>query len=66
MVINCSAEMERESQEINVVVAAAEKYLGEMFPLSCAAPLGLQQQKKYQPTQRSMRLNFIQHSSFPL
>ena len=39
MVINCSAEMERESQEINVVVAAAEKYLGEMFPLKlCSSP----------------------------
>jgi hypothetical protein len=29
MVINCTAEMGRESQKIDVVVAASEKYLGE-------------------------------------
>ena len=28
MVINCTAEMERKSQKIDVMVAAAEKYLG--------------------------------------
>jgi hypothetical protein len=28
MVINCTAEMECKSQEIDFVVAAAEKYLG--------------------------------------
>jgi hypothetical protein len=28
MVINCTAEMERKSQKIDVVVAAAEKFLG--------------------------------------
>jgi hypothetical protein len=27
-VISCTTEMERESQKIDVVVAAAEKYLG--------------------------------------
>ena len=28
MAISCTAEMEHKSQKINVVVAAAEKYLG--------------------------------------
>ena len=28
LVINCTAEMERKSQKIPVVVAAAEKYVG--------------------------------------
>jgi hypothetical protein len=31
MFINCTAEMERKSQKIDVVVAAAEKYLGVQY-----------------------------------